>query len=129
MPFGLLFIRPLGIVDHGHKPVFDVVIRKVNEKEITNSKDIRKLRQILKDPVAKQEFLSPTGSVDTAQEKLGPAPARKRTHGLFGDVELTDSLRHYSWTELAELKGDAQLLRKIEEAEKLLKDLKKALGR
>jgi len=48
----------------------------------------------------------------------------------FGDIEqLTDSLRHYSWTALAELKGDAQVLRKLDEAEKLLKDLKKALGK
>src|SRR5712692_8425681 len=37
--------------------ILDIVFRKVNEKEITNSKDIRKLRQILKDPVAKEEFI------------------------------------------------------------------------
>src|SRR6267142_4648922 len=30
--------------------VLDTIIRQVNDKEITNSKDIRKLRQILKDP-------------------------------------------------------------------------------
>src|SRR6267143_2399981 len=31
--------------------VLDTVIRKINENEITNSKDIRKLRAVLKDPV------------------------------------------------------------------------------
>src|SRR5713101_9277348 len=36
----------------------DTLIRRVNDKEITNSKDIRKLRQILRDPVGKQKFLN-----------------------------------------------------------------------
>ena len=43
--------------------ILDTIIRKSNEQEITNSKDIRKLRQVLKDPVAKDEFL--------AEERLG----------------------------------------------------------
>jgi ParB family chromosome partitioning protein len=109
--------------------VMDVVFRKVNEKEITNSKDIRKLRQILKDPVAKDEFLSPTGTIESAQRKLGPGPDEKNK-GLVGDIEqLSDSLRRYPWTTLADLKGDAQVLRKLDEAEKLLGDLKRALGK
>ena len=32
--------------------VIDAVVKKVNEKRITNSKDLRKLRTILPDPVA-----------------------------------------------------------------------------
>ncbi|MDQ6653882.1 MAG: ParB N-terminal domain-containing protein, partial [Acidobacteriota bacterium] len=44
--------------------VVDTVIRRVNEKEITNSKDIRKLRQILKDPIARDQFLAKEGSID-----------------------------------------------------------------
>jgi hypothetical protein len=35
----------------------------------------------------------------------------------------------YPWTTLAEMKGDPQVLRRLEEAEKLLKDLKKALAK
>src|SRR5438876_9698680 len=38
--------------------VLDAVIRKVNDKQITSSKDIRKLRPILRDPVARDEFVS-----------------------------------------------------------------------
>jgi ParB family chromosome partitioning protein len=54
----------------------------------------------------------------------------KRRGKVFGDIEqLTDSLKHYSWTALAELKGDPHVLHKLEEAEKLLKDLRKALGK
>jgi ParB family chromosome partitioning protein len=109
--------------------VLDAVIKKVNEQEITNSKEIRKLRAILKDPVAKEKFLAADGNVDTAMRSLAPPPS-KRAHGLLGDIEqISESLQRYSWTTLAALKGDPQLLRKLEETEKLLKDLKKALSR
>src|SRR6059058_3658817 len=36
--------------------ILDTIVQKVNDKEITNSKDIRKLRVVLRDPVAKQKF-------------------------------------------------------------------------
>lgn len=109
--------------------VLDAVIKKVNEQEITNSKDIRKLRSILKDPVAKENFLAAGGTVETALKTLGPAPSKK-AHGLLGDIEqLSESLQRHSWTTLAALKGDQQVIRKLEETEKLLKELKKALAR
>jgi ParB family transcriptional regulator, chromosome partitioning protein len=109
--------------------VLDAVIKKVNEQEITNSKEIRKLRQVLKDPVAKEKFLSSGGTIGTALHTLGPAPS-KRSQGLLGDIEqISESLQRYSWTTLASLKGDPHVLRKLEETEKLLKDLKKALSR
>jgi ParB family chromosome partitioning protein len=107
----------------------DAIIRKVNEQEITNSKEIRKLRQVLKDPVAKDHFLSAGGTIDTALRTLAPTPSKKN-QGLLGDIEqVSESLRRYPWTTLAALKGDPQVLRKLEETEKLLKDLKKALSR
>lgn len=109
--------------------VLDAVIKKVNEQEITNSKEIRKLRQVLKDPVAKEKFLSTGGTIETALHTLGPSPS-KRSQGLLGDIEqISESLQRYSWTTLAALKGDPHVLRKLEETEKLLKDLKKALSR
>ena len=36
--------------------VIDAVVKKVNQKRITNSKDLRKLRAILPDPVARAHF-------------------------------------------------------------------------
>src|SRR5215467_1002014 len=109
--------------------ILDTVIRKINENEITNSKDIRKLRPILKDPVAKDEFVSSGGSIDTALNTLSPPPSKK-AHGLLGDIEqLSESLQRYPWTTLAAMKGDPQVIRKLEETEKLIKDLKKALTR
>src|SRR3954447_5647946 len=37
--------------------VLDTIVQKVNSNEITNSKDVRKLRVVLRDPVAKEKFL------------------------------------------------------------------------
>jgi ParB family chromosome partitioning protein len=107
----------------------DTIIKKTNEQEITNSKDIRKLRQILKDPVAKDNFLSAGGSIDSALQTLSP-PVPKKNIGLIGDIDqLSESLQRYPWTTLAAMKGDQQVLRKLEEAEKLIKELKKALSK
>ena len=109
--------------------VLNTVIRKSNDQEITNSKDIRKLRQVLRDPIAKDEFLSDNGSIESALQKLGPPTTGQKRHGLVGDIdELSEALRRYPWTTLAEMKGDPQVIRKLEETEKLLKDLKKALA-
>jgi ParB family chromosome partitioning protein len=109
--------------------VLDTIIKKVNEQEITNSKDLRKLRQILKDPVGKENFLSAEGSIENALKTLSPAPSKK-AHGLLGDIEqLSESLQRYPWTTLAAMKGDLQVIRKLEETEKLIKELKKALSR
>ena len=41
--------------------VIDAVVKKVNQKRITNSKHLRKLRAILPDPVARAQFLSDGG--------------------------------------------------------------------
>jgi len=106
--------------------VLDTIVRKVNENEITNSKEIRKLRLVLRDPVAKQKFIS-GDTLDTAVSAIAPESGKKKD-GLAGDIEeLTQALKRHSWTALAESRGDAELLRQVEEAERLLKQLKKAL--
>ncbi|HEX6640122.1 MAG TPA: ParB N-terminal domain-containing protein [Thermoanaerobaculia bacterium] len=108
--------------------VMDTIVRKVNDNEITNSKEIRKLRLVLRDPVAKQRFIDGE-SLETAVSALMPEPERKKGTGLAGDIqELTQALKRHSWTALAEKRGDEELLRQVEEAERLLRDLRKALG-
>jgi ParB family chromosome partitioning protein len=109
--------------------ILDTIAKKVNEQEIKNSKDIRKLRQILKDPVAREKFISSEGTIDSALRTLGPVQPKK-SHGLIGDIEqLSESWQRYPWTSLVALKGDQEVLRKLDEAEKLLKELKKSLAR
>jgi ParB family transcriptional regulator, chromosome partitioning protein len=109
--------------------ITDNIIRKINEQQITNSKDIRKLRLILKDPVAKETFVSSGGTIDSALRGLAPAPTKK-PHGLLGDIEqISESLQRHPWTTLVTLKGNPELLRKLEDTEKLLKELRKALSK
>ena len=108
--------------------VLDTIVDKINGKLITNSKDVRRLRAILKDPVAKDCFLSGGTSINDALEKLGEPSPPPRANGLAGDLgAIVASIRKHPWTALAELRGNEDTLRTIEEAEKLLKDLKKAL--
>ena len=106
--------------------VLDTIVRKVNENEITNSKDIRKLRVVLRDPVAKQKFIDGQ-KLETVMDAITPPDNEKGT--LARDIqELTAALKRHSWTALVENRGDSRLLEQVEEAEKLLRDLKKVLG-
>jgi hypothetical protein len=61
--------------------------------------------------------------------RLGPAP-KKKALGLLGEIEeLNQALQRHPWTSLVQLKDNPQAIKKIEETEKLLKELKKALTR
>lgn len=107
--------------------VLDTIVDKINAKLITNSKEVRQLRAILKDPVAKDCFMQPATTIIDSLERIGAAK-KPRKKGLGGDIAgLVDAIRRHPWTELAELRGDEDTIRTIEEAEKLLKDLKKTL--
>lgn len=107
--------------------IVDAVIEKVAAKRITNSKDLRKLRAILPDPVAREHFLSRQGDIDSAMLRLGP-PKKKDNGGLAGDLESAiESMKRVPWTALSDLKGDPDILKQIDDAEALLKSLRRAL--
>jgi ParB family chromosome partitioning protein len=107
----------------------DTLVKKINDQQITNSKEVRKLRLVLRDPVARDEFLSEHGSIESALLKLGPSATKKR-QGIAAEIQaLADSIKGYSWTSLANAKGDAELIRTLEETEKLLKDLRRTLSK
>jgi ParB family chromosome partitioning protein len=107
--------------------VIDAVVRKVNEKRITNSKDLRKLRAILPDPVARAHFLSDSGDLESAQIRVRE-PEKRSNDGLLTDLEAAvQTMKNVPWTALQELKGDVNVLKKIDDAEKLLQSLRKAL--
>lgn len=107
--------------------VIDAVVKKVNEKRITNSKDLRKLRTILPDPVARAHFLSEAGDLDSAQLQIRSLEKKPEEQPLNELRVAIDAMKSVPWTTLQELKGDETTLRKIEEAEALLKSLRKAL--
>ncbi|HQS07306.1 MAG: hypothetical protein B7Y12_03000 [Rhizobiales bacterium 24-66-13] len=108
--------------------VIEAVVKKVNQKRITNSKDLRKLRTILPDPVARSQFLSDAGDLESAMLRLGPAPKPVKG-GFSGDLEAAvDAMKRVPFSTLQELKGDANILKKIDEAEALLQSLRGALS-
>jgi ParB family transcriptional regulator, chromosome partitioning protein len=108
--------------------VIEAVVKKVNQKRITNSKDLRKLRTILPDPVARSQFLSDAGDLESAMLRLGSAPKLVKG-GLSGDLEAAvDAMKKVPFSTLQELKGDVDVLKKIDEAEALLQSLRDALS-
>jgi len=107
--------------------VIDAVVIKVGQKRITNSKDLRRLRAILPDPVARENFLSAEGDLDTAGLRV--APEKKEMRGLSGELNaVVEAMRRVPWTALEEMKGDTELLRKIDDAQALLKSLRQNLS-
>ena len=107
--------------------VRDAVVRKINQKRITNSKDLRKLRTILRDPAAKAHFLTEDGDVDSAMLRLGPSEPKRRS-GLVAELDSAmDVIKATPWTAIEELRGDDTVLRKLDEAELLLRTLREKL--
>lgn len=108
--------------------VIDAVVKKVAQKRITNSKDVRRLRTILRDPVAKDHFLSDEGDIDSAILRI-PAPEQSEKPELLAELDAAlEAMRRVPWTTLEELKGNADVMRRIEDAEHLLKSLRRTLS-
>jgi len=108
--------------------VIEAVVAKVNQKRITNSKDLRKLRTILPDPVARSHFLSASGDLESAGLRLSPTEP-KRTSGLPSELDVAiEAMKSVPWTTLQELKGNPETLKKIDDAEALLRSLRNALS-
>jgi ParB family chromosome partitioning protein len=108
--------------------VIEAVVSKVNQKRITNSKDLRKLRTILPDPVARAHFLTEEGDLEAALLRLSPTE-KKAKGGLLGELDAAvDAMKRVPWTTLEELKGNPDLLKKIADVEALLRSLRKALS-
>lgn len=108
--------------------VMDAVVKKVNSKQITNSKDLRKLRAILRDPVAKAHFLDGDDS-DIDSALLQVAAPRAAKPGLTGQLESTiNSIRGIPWTELESMRGNREVLERLDEASRLLRSLRDHLA-
>jgi len=108
--------------------VIEAVAKKVNQKRVTNSKELRKLRAILRDPVAKEHFLSDEGDINSAMLRV--APPEKKKPGLIGELDAAvEAMKRLPWTALDEMRGDPEVLKRIDEAESLLKSLRKTLSK
>lgn len=110
--------------------VIDAVVTKVNDQRITNSKDLRKLRVILQDPIARDHFLRPEGDIDSAALKVSNSvEATKERKGLVNDIQaLSSSIKQYAWTELDALRGDATAQASVKEAMRILESISVSIG-
>jgi ParB family chromosome partitioning protein len=107
--------------------VVEAVVEKVNQKRITNSKDLRKLRSILRDPVAREHFLSDEGDLESSMLRI-PAPEKAVRPGLVAELDSAmEAVRRVPWTTLQELKGNQEVINQLADAEDLLQSLRKAL--
>jgi hypothetical protein len=92
--------------------VVDAVVKQVNQKQITNSKDLRKLLAILPYSVARAYFLNDEGDLDSAALRLAPLD-KKAGCSLPGDLEAgVEAMKNVTWTALEELMGDCDILKK-----------------
>jgi ParB family chromosome partitioning protein len=109
--------------------VVDAIVEKINQKRITNSKDLRKLRLILRDPVAKAHFLSEEGDIDSSMLRIVGAPRKSSPTNLLTEIDsVTEAIKRIPWMTLEELKGNAEVVQKLNEAEELLRSLRKNLS-
>jgi ParB family chromosome partitioning protein len=76
--------------------------------------------------VARANFLDEAGDIDSAQLRI--RPLEKPKDQPFNELGIAvEAMKNVPWTTLQNLKGDSAVLKKLEEAEILLKSLRKAL--
>ena len=80
--------------------------------------------------MAKEEFLREEGTIEGAIQRVAPSEGKQASNGLGHDIaSLVESVKRYPWTTLESLRGDPAVLKRIDDAEKVLKDLKHILAR
>jgi ParB family chromosome partitioning protein len=78
--------------------------------------------------VARAHFLNEEGDLESAQLRLRPIE-KKAKDGLLTELEAAvEAMKNVPWTALQEMKGNTGVLKKIQDAEELLKSLRKALN-
>lgn len=83
---------------------------------------------IKKVTVARENFLSEEGDLETASLRVAPvSKGNKSSLGSELDAAV-EAMRKVPWTALAELKGNPDILKKIDNAEALLRSLRKTLS-
>ena len=103
--------------------IVDAVVKKIGRQQVTNSKDLRKLRVILRDPVARAHFVEDDATIDSALLRV--AGPDKPTSTLISQLDTAmKTIRGVPWTELEELRGDPQVVERVAEAEELLRNLR-----
>jgi ParB family chromosome partitioning protein len=77
--------------------------------------------------VARAQFLSDSGDLESAELRVLPVEKGHKDEPISGLGAALDAMKNVPWTTLQELKGDEAVLKKLDEAESLLKSLRRAL--
>ena len=107
--------------------VVDAVVDKVRRRKLTNSKEVRQLRQILRDPIARDHFLSHEGDIRSAKLKIQPIETNgtEKNRSLIEDLDaLINTLGRHSWHSIDELRQDPAFASRVDQAQRMLSDLK-----
>jgi ParB family chromosome partitioning protein len=78
---------------------------------------------ILRDPVARAQFTEDSATIDSAMLRVA-APA-KTGNGLVDQLDAAmKAIRDVPWTKLEELRGNPEVVKRVAEAEELLRSLR-----
>jgi hypothetical protein len=79
-------------------------------------------------PLGEPQARQKNHQIESAPLRLGTAK-KKGDDGLSGELDaVVEAVKAVPWTALQELKGNSELLKKIEDAEAMLSSLRKALS-
>jgi ParB family chromosome partitioning protein len=108
----------------------NAIVDKVNRGLITDPVSIRKIREIVQYPEAKEEFLKPNGTIESALAKIPTEEVSLSKSFMLKEAitQFRKIINNYSWREVQKWKGDSDLLKEINECIGLLEDVKKALS-
>ena len=108
--------------------IVDAVVDKVQRRKITNSKELRELRKILRDPIAKDHFLNAEGDVRSALLCIQPIEDSTNAKGrsLIADLNLLiKTLGRHSWRSIDDIRQDPAFADRIDQAQRMLSELKR----
>ncbi len=109
--------------------VVNAIVDKTNEGLITTPVAIREMRKILPDPTAREEFLKPDGTIDSALKYVETEGAITPKASLKNNlIEFRRVVTKYPWTELHALKGDKELAKEIDHCIDTLKQIKESVS-
>ena len=110
--------------------VQNAIVDKVNRGLIADPVSIRKMRRIVDYPEAKEEFLKPNGSIESALAKVPKEEVSLSESARFKETlaQFRRILSDYSWREIQTWKGDPDLPKEIDHCIGLLKDVKEVVS-
>jgi len=110
--------------------VINAIVDKVNKGLIKDPVDIRQLRKILVHPEAREEFLRPSGTIQSALAKVSAEEIPIKRPVGFRDaiLQFKKVINAYSWREVQRWKGNSGLLKEIDDCIEILNQVKKALS-